>query len=58
MSEDIPPCEAALYIAEVTQQLAIMAEAKGLIACAVLLKATQREAEVAWALSAEPPSVK
>ena len=58
MNEDIAPDEAALYIAEVTQQLALMAEAKGLFACAVLLKATQREAEIAWALGAEAASVK
>ena len=58
MNEDIGPDEAALYIAEVTQQLAVMAEAKGLAACAVLLRATQREAEIAWALGLEPASVK
>ena len=58
MSEDIPADQAALYIAEVTQQLAVMAEAKGLVACAVLLRAAQREAEIAWALGAEPASVK
>jgi hypothetical protein len=58
MNEDIATDEAALYIAEVTQQLAVMAEAKGLIACAVLLRATQREAEIAWALGADAACVK
>ena len=58
MSDDIPADDAALYIAQVAQQLADMADAKGLVACAVLLRATQREAEIAWALAADTPSVK
>ena len=56
MCDDIPEDEAALYIAQVAQQLADMAESKSLVACAVLLRATQREAEIAWALAAEPSS--
>ena len=55
MSDQIPPEAASFYVAELAQQLALIAEASGLTAAAALLRAAQREAELAWILAPDSP---